>query len=108
MLDPLDWVRGYSPAGRVVVEMVARVGQGEFAEVYSVVVAKDQDLPFDKSVLLLPYTSPLGQALYGLTAPQVVEAVIAEERRALRLEGARLPTLEEVLALYPELTPQMG
>ena len=62
----------------------------------------------DKYGLPLPYTSPLGQALYALTAPQVVEAVIAGERRALRIQGVRLPTLEEVLALYPELTPQMG
>ena len=75
---------------------------------YLVVGAKDQDLPLDQSVVPLPYTSPLGQALYGLAAPQVVEALIAGQTRVLRLESVRPPTIEEVLALYPELTPQKG
>lgn len=108
VVDPLDWVRGGSLVGRVAVGTVARVQQGGFSEDYLVVGAKDQDLPLDRSVLPLPYTSPLGQALYGLAAPRVVEAVIAGERRVLRLESIRPPTLEEVLALYPELTPQKG
>jgi hypothetical protein len=43
-----------------------------------------------------------------LAAPQVVETRIAGETRVLRLESVRPPTLEEVLALYPELTPQKG
>ena len=106
VVDPLDWVRRVSSSGRVEVGTVARVKQGELSEDYLVVGAKDQDLPLDRSVLPLPYTSPLGRALYGLTAPQLAEAVIAGERRALLLESVRLPTLKEVLALYPELTPQ--
>ncbi len=108
VVDPLDWVRAAPPAGRVQVGTVARVQMGAFTEDYLVVGAKDQDLPLDESVLPLPYTSPLGQALYGLLAPQVLEALIAGERRVLRLEGVRLPTLAEVLALYPELTPPKG
>jgi transcription elongation GreA/GreB family factor len=108
VVDPLDWVRCDSPAGLVRVGVIARVSQGGFSEDYLVVGAKDQDLPLDQSVVPLPYTSPLGQALYGLAAPQLVEARIAGETRALRLESVRPPTFEEVLALYPELTPQKG
>ena len=54
----------------------------------------------------VPYTSPLGNALMGKTAPQRIEAMIAGELRVLKLESLRAPTLEEVLELYPELTPQ--
>jgi transcription elongation GreA/GreB family factor len=108
VVDPLDWVRGGSGGGRVEVGTVARVLQAGVAEDYLVVGAKDQNLPLDQAVLPLPYTSPLGQALYGLVAPQSVEAVIAGERRVLWLESVRLPEMEEVLALYPELTPQKG
>ena len=108
VVDPLDWVNRSSSGDRVEVGTVVRVQQGGFAEDYLVVGAKDQDLPLDQSVLPLPYTSPLGQALYGLSAPRLLEAVIAGEPRALRLESVRPPTMDEVLALYPELTPQMG
>ena len=42
----------------------------------------------------------------GKTAPQRIEATIAGQLRVLHLESLRAPTLDEVLKLYPELTPQ--
>jgi transcription elongation GreA/GreB family factor len=106
VVDPLDWVRQNLVPATVQVGTVVRVIQGSISEDYLVVGAKDQDLPMDQAVVPLPYTSPLGQALYGLSAPQTVEAWIAGERRVLRLERIRLPSMEEVLGLYPELTPR--
>jgi transcription elongation GreA/GreB family factor len=106
VVDPLDWVRAGLPAPAVRVGLVVRLTQRNMAEDYLVVGAKDQDLPLDQSVVPLPYTSPLGAAIYGLSAPCLLEAVIAGETRALRIESVRAPTLGEVLALYPELTPQ--
>jgi transcription elongation GreA/GreB family factor len=106
VVDPLDWVSAKLDTPAVRVGVVVRVAQGNMAEDYLVVGAKDQDLPLDQSVVPLPYTSPLGMAVYGLVAPQSLEALIAGEKRALRVEAVRPPTREEVLALYPELTPQ--
>jgi transcription elongation GreA/GreB family factor len=108
VVDPLDWVCAQLETPAVRVGVVVRVAQGSMAEDYLVVGAKDQDLPLDQSVVPLPYTSPLGVAVYGLVAPQSLEALIAGEKRALRLEVVRPPTREEVLALYPELTPHDG
>jgi hypothetical protein len=42
----------------------------------------------------------------GKSAPQRIEAAIAGELRILTLESLRAPSMEEVLELYPELTPQ--
>jgi transcription elongation GreA/GreB family factor len=108
VVDPLDWVRAEIKAPVVRVGVVVRLAQGNMVEDYLVVGAKDQDLPLDQTVVPLPYTSPLGAAIYGLVAPQSLDAVIAGEKRALRIEGVRSPTREEVLALYPELTLQEG
>jgi hypothetical protein len=44
----------------------------------------------------------------GTSAPQRIEATIAGELRVLKLVSMRAPTMEEVLELYPELTPQSG
>lgn len=105
VVDPLDWAEAVLPAPVVRVGVVVKLAQGSLAEEYLVVGAKDQDLPLDQSVVPLPYTSPLGAAIYGLSAPRELEAMIAGETRPLRIESVRTPTLGEVLALYPELTP---
>lgn len=105
IVDPLDWTSTQVPASGVDVGVVARVSQGGFAEDYLIAGAKDQNLPMDQSLVPLPYTSPLGQALMGAVPPSRIEALIAGERRLLELESVRRPTLEEVLELYPELTP---
>jgi transcription elongation GreA/GreB family factor len=108
VVDPMDWVRAELAVPGVRVGVVVRVAQRGMAEDYLVVGAKDQDLPLDQPVVPLPYTSPLGAAIYGLSAPCTLDAMIAGEKRALRIESVRAPTLGEVLALYPELTPQEG
>lgn len=108
VVDPLDWVRAELKTPVVQVGVVVRLAQGSTTEDYLMVGAKDQDLPLDQALVPLPYTSPLGAAVYGLPAPHSLEAVIAGEKRVLRIEGVRPPTREEVLALYPELTPQQG
>jgi hypothetical protein len=51
----------------------------------------------------VPYTSPLGQALYRQGAPSKVEAEIAGETRTLKIETMRAPTRAEIVRLYPEL-----
>ena len=106
VVDPLDWVRSVTGPPVVRVGVVVRVAQRNTTEDYLVVGAKDQDLPLDQPIVPLPYTSPLGAALYGLLAPRSLEAWIAGEKRVLQIVSVRPPTLEEVLALYPELTPQ--
>lgn len=106
VVDPLDWVRTGPPPQVVKVGVVVRLAQRGMGEDYLVVGAKDQDLPLDQTVVPLPYTSPLGAAIYGLSAPCDLKALIAGETRMLRVESVRAPTLGEVLALFPELTPQ--
>jgi len=106
IVDPLDWakVEGAIPVTNVGV--VARVTQGDLTDDYLLAGAKDQHLPTDKTLVPVPYTSPLGNALMGKSAPQRLEACIAGEVRMLHLESLRAPTIEEILELYPELTPQ--
>ena len=106
VVDPLDWVRQQHPPTQAGVGVVVRVTQNRFTEDYLLVGAKDQNLADDLSIVPVPYTSPLGQALFEKTAPLRVEAIIAGEKRSLELLSLRTPSLEEVLALYPELTPQ--
>jgi transcription elongation GreA/GreB family factor len=105
VVDPMDWVRAKLAAPIVQVGVVVRLAQRGPAEDYLVVGAKDRDLPLDQTVVPLPYTSPLGAAIYGLSAPRLLVAVIAGEMREIRIESVRNPTFAEVLALYPELTP---
>lgn len=106
IVDPLDWARNSGQILVAGVGVVARVTQGDFTENYLLAGAKDQHLPTDKMLVPVPYTSPLGAALMGKTAPQRIEATIAGEMRILSLESLRAPSMEEVLELYPELTPQ--
>ena len=106
IVDPLDWVRKKDVLHEVNVGVVARVAQGDYVENYLLAGAKDQHLPTDKTLVPVPYTSPLGNALMGKTAPQQIEAFIAGELRVLQLQSLRLPTQAEILELYPELTPQ--
>lgn len=105
VVDPLDWASAEGPVSCIDVGLVARVRQGGFTEDYLIAGAKDQHLPMDRSLVPLPYTSPLGNALMGAVAPARIEALIAGELRVLELESIRRPTLEEVLDLYPELAP---
>jgi transcription elongation GreA/GreB family factor len=105
VVDPMDWTNRQGPVLAVEVGVVARVKQGGFAEDYLIAGAKDQHLPMDQSLVPLPYTSPLGQALMGAVPPARIEALIAGEPRLLDLESVRRPTVSEVLELYPELTP---
>jgi transcription elongation GreA/GreB family factor len=106
VVDPLDWVRAKVQTPVVRVGVVVRLVQQRLVEDYLIVGAKDQDLPLDQPLVPLPYTSPLGAAIYGLLAPRSVEVVIAGEKRGITIESVRSPTLDEVLGLYPELTPQ--
>ncbi len=105
VVDPLDWTRLPEPIRVVEVGVVARVTQGRFTEDYLLAGAKDQHLPTDQSLVPVPYTAPLGQALMGQSAPGDIRALIAGELRQIRLESLRVPTEAEILALYPELTP---
>jgi transcription elongation factor GreA len=106
IVDPLDWVRLPTNLSMVAVGVVARVTQGDFTEDYLLAGAKDQHLPTDQTLVPVPYTSPLGAALMGKSAPERFQTIIAGEPRVLELVSLRAPTLEEVLELYPELTPQ--
>ena len=106
IVDPLDWAKVSGEISAAAVGVVVRVTQGDFTDLYLLAGAKDQHLPTDKSLVPVPYTSPLGTALMGKSAPQHIEATIAGEKRTLILESLRAPTLEEILELYPELTPQ--
>jgi transcription elongation GreA/GreB family factor len=106
VVDPLDWARRTTRPTHVEVGVVARVTQRGFTEDYLLAGAKDIHLPTDAKLVPVPYTSPLGRALMGQTAPSQVTATIAEETRALEIESLRAPTLAEILELYPELTPQ--
>ncbi len=106
IVDPLEWARASGQVLVAGVGVVARVTQGDFTENYLLAGAKDQHLPTDKTLVPVPYTSPLGAALMGQNAPQRIEATIAGELRILTLESLRAPSMEEVLELYPELTPQ--
>jgi transcription elongation GreA/GreB family factor len=106
IVDPLEWPRRTTVITVVEVGLVARISQNHCAEDYLIVGAKDQHLPTDRTLVPLPYTSPLGTLLFGRTAPQHLEAAIAGELRKLELISLRTPTLEEVLDFYPELTPQ--
>jgi len=106
IVDPLDWAQRAGVPLKVDVGIVARVSHEDFSEDYLVAGAKDQHLPTDRTLVPVPYTSPLGSALMGKTAPQRIEAVIAGQLRVLHLEALRAPTWDEVLELDPELTPQ--
>ena len=106
IVDPLDWARRPGALLQIEVGVVARVTQENWSEDYLIAGAKDQHLPTDRALVPVPYTSPLGNALMGKTAPQRIEAAIAGQLRVLHLESLRLPRMEEILDLYPELTPQ--
>lgn len=103
VVDPLDWTRAEAVPQRVDVGVVARVAQRGFTEDYLLVGAKDQHLRVDAALVAVPYTSPLGQALMGQSAPLRIDATIAGEARTLEVESLRAPSEEEILALYPEL-----
>jgi len=105
VVDPLDWAKARD-VSVVEVGVVVRLSQKGFTEDYLVAGAKDTHLPMDGVLVPVPYTSPLGQALYGKTPPCRVDAEIAGERRVLSLESLRIPTRAEILQLYPELTPE--
>ncbi len=104
VVDPLDWAKAAGFPTRVEVGVVARVTQLGFTEDCLVAGAKDTHLPSTEALVAVPYTSPLGQALYGQTAPARFEAALAGELRQLEILSIRRPTLSEILALYPELT----
>ncbi len=106
IVDPLDWTRVHSAPEIARVGVVVRVTQNRFTEDYLLVGAKDQNLADDLALVPVPYTSPLGQALFERSAPSHADALIAGEKRSLQILSLRAPTREEVLALYPELTPQ--
>lgn len=106
VVDPLDWARRETPPTKIEVGVVARVTQKGFTEDYLLAGAKDIDLPIDAKLVAVPYTAPLGKALMGHSAPARVEAMIADEKRTLEINSLRAPTMEEILELYPELTPQ--
>jgi transcription elongation GreA/GreB family factor len=106
VVDPLDWTRREVPPQEVEVGVVVAVTQGRFTEEYLLVGAKDQNLPMDLPLVPLPYTSPLGAVLLGRRAGERVEAAIAGEKRLLQIGALRAPRVEEVLDLYPELTPE--
>jgi transcription elongation GreA/GreB family factor len=106
IVDPLDWANPDVAPTRVEVGVVVRVTQRGFTEDFLIAGAKDIDLPTDAKLAPVPYTAPLGRALMGRSAPSEFEAEIAEEKRLLRIESLRAPTMEELLELYPELTPE--
>jgi len=106
IVDPLDWASPKTNPRTAEVGTVVSITQGKFTEDYLLVGAKDQHLPMDQPLVPVPYTSPLGQAILNKTAPQTLQAQIANETRTLHLNSLRPPTLSEVLSLYPELTPQ--
>jgi transcription elongation GreA/GreB family factor len=106
VVNPLDWTHRAAPLERVEVGVVVAVTQGRVTEEYLLVGAKDQNLPMDQALVPLPYTSPLGAALMGRKAGERVEAEIAGEKRLLTLGALRLPRMDEVLLVYPELTPE--
>jgi transcription elongation GreA/GreB family factor len=106
IVDPLDWAAPRETPKRVEVGVVARVTQRGFTEDYLLAGAKDNSLPTDVRLVPVPYTSPLGAALMGQTAPKEIEADIAGEKRLLKIESLRTPLMDELLELYPELTPQ--
>lgn len=104
VVDPLDWTRAEGKPKLVEVGVVARVEQGDFTEDYLIAGAKDISLPANAKVLGVPYTSPLGQALMGQKAPAKVDAILAGEKRTLKIKSLRRPTREEIVELFPELT----
>ncbi len=104
IVNPLDWAKGDGTPSGVEVGIVARVTQNGFSEDYLLAGAKDHHLPMDTALVPVPYTSPLGQALMGRTAPQRFEVQIAGEKRLLHVERLRFPSTEEILKLYPELS----
>jgi transcription elongation GreA/GreB family factor len=106
VVDPLDWAASKQTPTCVEVGVVARVTQKGFTEDYLLAGAKDNYLPTDVRLVPVPYTSPLGKALMGQVAPSKIEAEIAGERRTLIIESLRVPTMDEILELFPELTPQ--
>lgn len=108
IVNPLDWARESPNITAIDVGVVVKISQNGFAEDYLLVGAKDQHLPTDRTLVPVPYTSPLGSVLFGKTVPQQLEARIAGEQRKLELISLRTPTLEEVLEFYPELTPHSG
>jgi hypothetical protein len=106
VVDPMDWTRVAEPLEEVRVGVVAKVKQGRLSEEYLLVGAKDQHLPMDLALVPVPYTSPLGRALMGRKAPARIEADIAGEKRVVELLHLRVPTVAEILDLFPELTPE--
>jgi len=104
VVDPLDWARAQGLPARVEVGVVARVTQFDFTEDYLIAGAKDTHLPAAAALVAVPYTSPLGHALFGHSAPARIEASLAGEPRVLELQSLRRPSLPEILELFPELT----
>lgn len=103
LVDPLDWALVPGKPARVEVGVVARVAQEGFTEDYLIAGAKDTALPPEATLIAVPYTSPLGQALFGHAAPAKLQATLAGEPRALHIKSLRRPTRAEIIELYPEL-----
>jgi transcription elongation GreA/GreB family factor len=108
VVDPADWIAAKGKPKCVEVGVVARVTQHGFTEDYLVAGAKDSHLPSNAKLVAVPYTSPLGQALMGQTAPAKFKAALAGETREIEVASLRRPTKAEILELYPELMEELG
>jgi transcription elongation GreA/GreB family factor len=108
VVDPADWIAAKGRPQRVEVGVVARVTQHPFTEDYLIAGAKDSHLPATAKLVGVPYTSPLGQALMGQTAPAKFQAELAGESRQIELLSLRRPKKAEILELYPELTEELS
>jgi transcription elongation GreA/GreB family factor len=106
IVDPLDWTKASTPIREVTIGSIASVTQQGYTEEFFIVGAKDQHLPMDGSVVPVPYTSPLGQALMGAAENSHIDAIIAGEKRALKIGSLRAPTPGEIFHFYPELAPE--
>jgi transcription elongation GreA/GreB family factor len=104
VVDPLDWARAEGLPSLIEVGVVVRITQANYTENYLVAGAKDTHLPENASLVVAPYTSPLGQALYGKAAPARVEVALAGEVRLIEIHSLRRPTVAEIIELYPELS----
>lgn len=108
VVDPADWIVAEGTPELVDVGVVARVTQRGFAEDYLIAGAKDTHVPTTASLVAVPYTSPLGQALMGKTAPAKFSATLADETRELEVLSLRRPTRTEIVELYPDLTEELA
>jgi transcription elongation factor GreA len=102
LVDPLTWVNDTVPEVVELGTVVVLDLDGE-REKFLVAGARDHHIPNEGDILPIPYSSPLGHALFGKREKDTFNVTIQEAARTVKIHSVRRPTREEILAIFPAL-----